>query len=124
MHESVEAVRDGADVLTGLMHTLRELTPAAEDAGKVEQIRALEELKSVVAAAQARVTSEFVAAQREANRAAGVEAERAERGIACQVALARRCSPFRARRYVGWARILTRELPETFARLEAGETTE
>jgi hypothetical protein len=38
--------------------------------------------------------------------------------------LARRCSPFLARRYVGWAKILTAELPNTLAALQAGATTE
>jgi hypothetical protein len=51
-------------------------------------------------------------------------AERADRGIAHQVGLARRIAPHQARRYVGWARILTTELPETFAVLEAGKTSE
>jgi hypothetical protein len=55
---------------------------------------------------------------------AGVPAERADRGIAHQVGLARRISPHQARRYVGWAKILTSELPETFAVLHAGKTSE
>ena len=53
-----------------------------------------------------------------------MRAERAERGIPEQLALARRCSPFQARRYLGWARILTTELPATLAALQAGVTTE
>ena len=38
--------------------------------------------------------------------------------------LARRESPARARRYLGWAEVLVRELPHTLAALRAGEATE
>jgi hypothetical protein len=124
MSDTVQA--DGADgsPLPALISTLAGLRTDCDDALRVDQIRQLEELKSAVAAAQARVTAAFVASQREANRAAGVKPEHAERGIAHQVALAKRTSPFHARRYVGWATILTAELPATFARLQAGETSE
>lgn len=127
---NVERMNEGAvgtgcgDALAVMLRTLGEMDPADEDAARVDQIRQLEQVKSAVAALQARVTSAFVVSQRETNLAAGVAPERAERGVASQVGLARRCSPFRARRYVGWARILTTELPETFAALESGETTE
>jgi hypothetical protein len=90
----------------------------------VDQIRALEELKSAAAAAQARVTAAFVACQRAVQAATGVKTERVGRGIAAQVALAKRCSPALAQRYVGWATILTRELPATYAALRAGTITE
>jgi hypothetical protein len=40
------------------------------------------------------------------------------------VALALRCSPARAQRYVGWASVLTTELPLTFAALQSGRTTQ
>lgn len=124
MSESVHAEQDGEDVLTGLMRGLQQVAPAGDDAACIDQIRRLEEIKSAAAAAQATVTAAFVASRREAQRAAGVREERCEQGIAAQVGLARRCSPFQARRYVGWARILTSELSATFARLQAGQTTE
>jgi hypothetical protein len=69
-------------------------------------------------------TAAFAASQRTQQFAQGVPAERASRGIAAQVALARRCSPFTAARAVGWAAILTGELPHTFAALRAGRTSE
>jgi hypothetical protein len=90
----------------------------------IDQIRALEELKSTAAATQARLTARFAATQRQAQLDAGVPAERADRGIAHQVGLARRISPHQARRYVGWAKILTSELRQTFAVLHAGKTSE
>lgn len=49
---------------------------------------------------------------------------RVGKGIFAQVALAKRESPARAQRYVGWSRVLTRELPGTFAALAAGRITE
>jgi hypothetical protein len=124
MHESVTGPDAGAAALTGLIRTLRDLDTDADDAVLIDQIRLLEELKSVAAAVQARVTAEFAASQRQAQLDAGVPAERAERGIAAQIGLARRLSHFQARRYLGWAKILTTELPATFAELEAGKTTE
>jgi hypothetical protein len=116
----------GADdgPLPGLLATLRSFDPGDDDPARIDAITALEELKSAAAAAQARITADFVASQRAANRAAGVPADRVDRGIAHQVGLARRESPFRARRYAGWASILTSELPGTFAELQAGRTTE
>jgi hypothetical protein len=110
--------------LAGVLAALRELPAAASDAERVDQIRALEQIKSVAAAVQAQVTAAFCASQRADQLAAGVPAERAERGIAAQVGLAKRCSPFHARRYVGWAKILTVELPETFGQLQAGVVPE
>src|SRR5581483_10972535 len=73
---------------------------------------------------QARETAAFAASQRAAQAAAGVPVERVGRGGAAQVGLARRVSPFHAQRYVGWASILTRELPATFAALASGRTSE
>ena len=124
MHESVLDV-DGTTVsVAGLVRALVGLPSEVEDAVRIDLIRALEDLKSAAAAAQARQTAAFAASQREKQVAAGVPAERADRGIASQVALARRVSPFHAQRYVGWAAILTRELPETFAALQAGKVSE
>jgi len=93
MHES--AAGPGADItaLTGLIAALRDLSGDADDAVLIDQIRALEELKSSAAAAQARLTARFAASQRQAQLDAGVPAERAERGIAAQIGLAQWGSP-------------------------------
>ena len=103
---------------------LGRLDDRVDDAERVDQIRLLEEIKSAAAAAQATVTSDFVASQRAAQVQAGVPAGEVGAGIAAQVALAKRESPARARRYVGWAGILTSELPNTFAALQQGRITE
>ena len=119
---------DGAGNTTRVMRefldALSTMPTASDDAERIDRIRLLEELKSVAAAAQARETAEFAASQRAAQAAAGVPAERVGRGIAAQVGLARRISPFHAQRYVGWAGILTTELPATFAALRAGRVSE
>ena len=97
---------------------------AVDDAERIDRIRALEELKSAVAAAQLAETAAFDASQRAAQAAGGVRAERQGRGVAAQVALARRISPHRAVQQLGWAKILTSELPRTFAALQAGRISE
>lgn len=110
--------------LRSLVSGLSRLAVAADDAERIEQIRLLEELKAAAAAAQARVTTAFVASQRAAQVAAGVPPERVGCGIAAQVALAKRESPNRAARYVAWAGVLVRDLPITFAVLQAGHVSE
>ncbi len=110
--------------LEAMVASLGRLDADVPDRERVDQIRLLEEVKSAAAAAQARVTSAFVASQKGAQAAAGVSAKEIGKGIAAQVALAKRESPFRGRRYAGWAQILTTELPATFAELQAGRIPE
>ena len=105
------------DVLAGLDQDV-------DDAERIDRMRLLEDIKAQAAAAQARETAAFVASQRAEQAAQGVPADRVGRGIASQVGLARRVSPFHAGRYVGWSMILTTELPCTFAALQAGRVSE
>lgn len=97
---------------------------AASDAVRVDRIRALEELRSAVAAAQAVETAGFVSSQRAAQAAAGVPAKRRGQGIAKQVGFAKRTSTNHGQRFVSWAMFGPSELPATFAELAAGRTTE
>ncbi|MDX6327000.1 MAG: hypothetical protein QOK15_3354 [Nocardioidaceae bacterium] len=94
------------------------------DAERIDQIRLLEELKAAAGAAQAKVTAKFVASQHAAQVDAGLAPERIGKGVASQVGLAKRESPCRARRYVGWCQILTTELPCTFRALQEGRINE
>ena len=103
-----------------LAHLVRDVT----DSERIDQIRLLEELKSAAAAAQARVTADFHASQVRRQREQGVSERHLGRGVAGQVALAKRESPARARRFVGWSRILVAELPQTYGELQAGRITE
>jgi len=114
--------RDG-DV-AALTAALIDLPRAADDAGRIARLRALEELKAAAAAMQAVETAEFVRSQRAEQQAAGVKADRIGTGIAHQVGLALRMSPHWAQRYVGWSIVLTAELPNTLAALAGGLTTE
>ncbi|MGC3992782.1 MAG: DUF222 domain-containing protein [Propionicimonas sp.] len=101
--------------------TLSEDVPDAE---RIDRIRALEELKGAIAAAQAR---EAVALRRsvvEAEAARGIPARARGRGVAAEVALARRESPTRGDRLMGLARALVDELPHTMAALTRGAISE
>lgn len=122
------AVRDLAARLGAIDATPAVASPAAgvqlSDSERIDLLRALEELKAAAAAAQAQLTTQFVASQRRSQATAGLTRSEIGRGITAQVALARRESPARARRYVGWAEILVKELPCTLAELRAGRTTE
>jgi hypothetical protein len=95
-----------------------------DDSERVDQIRLLETLKSAAAGAQAKVTAQFRISQEAQQRDAGAPAADIGKGIASQVGLAKREAPSRARRYVGWASVLTGELPETRAALETGRISE
>ena len=110
--------------LRRVVRSLATLDMDVPDAERIDQIRLLEELKSAAAAVQARVTTAFVASQEDAQLEAGVSPKDVGKGIAAQVALAKRESPARGRRYVGWAGVLARELPRTFAQLQDGAITE
>jgi 5-methylcytosine-specific restriction endonuclease McrA len=127
MSEPVETA-PSAGAIAGFAARLASLSPAPDDSARIDRLRALEELKSAVAAAQLRETAEFVTSQRERQRerqrAVGVPAERVGRGVAAQVALAKRISPHQASRYVQAAVVLTAELPATMTALEAGATSE
>jgi uncharacterized protein DUF222 len=94
------------------------------DAERVDQIRALEQLKAAASAAQARITVDLDASVRAAHADAGIPAERQGRGVASQVALARQESPYRGGRHLGLAAILIGEMPHTLAALEQGVLSE
>jgi hypothetical protein len=95
-----------------------------DDAVRIDRIRVLEELKAAAAAAQAAETAAFAKSQRARQEVGGVSVERAGRGIALQVALARRISHHQAQRYVGWSIVLTSELQHTFSELRQGRIPE
>ncbi|MCI0141363.1 HNH endonuclease [Arthrobacter bambusae] len=118
-----EAAVPGARVheLTGAVASLR---PGSDRAELIDQLRALEDLKSAAAAAQARIAVAFDAVQRSADAAAGVPAEERGRGVAAQVALARRESPAKGSRLLGLAKALVTEMPRTLAALDTGQLNE
>ena len=91
------------------------------DAERIEAIRAFEELKCAAAARQAELAADLDDSQRQAQAAAGVPADRQGRGVAHQVALARRESPHRGRRHLGLAKVLVGEMPHTLTALAHGK---
>lgn len=95
-----------------------------DDGERIELIAALESLKGAAAAAQAAVTVAFADSQDAAQEAAGVPRTRRGEGVGAQIALARRESPHRGSRHLGLAKALVREMPATYAALQAGRITE
>ena len=90
----------------------------------VDQLRAMEQLKSGIAAAQARVTDTLAKARAQAESATGVPVGQSGRGLAAEIALARQESPVRGARHLGLAHALVHELPHTLAALTRGEISE
>lgn len=95
-----------------------------DDAGRIDAIRALEELACTVSAAQAALAAELAESVEADHESLGVPCARRGQGVASQVAFARRESPHRGQRHVGLARVVRRELPHTWAAWRAGRITE
>jgi hypothetical protein len=95
-----------------------------DDAERIDRIRALEQLKCAAEGAQAVLTADFDASRRAAAAAAGVPAARQGRGIALQIAFARRESHRRGEQHLGLARVLREEMRHTLTALRGGKVTE
>jgi len=95
-----------------------------DESALIERIAQLERLKSAAAAGQARAAAALDAARRAAEAARGVPAAQRGRGLASEVALARRDSPARGGRHLGFAKALVHEMPHTLAALECGALSE
>ncbi len=98
--------------------------PTTDESVLVARIAAFERMKSAAAAGQARETATLDAVRRSSEAAAGVPATKRGRGLASEVALARRDSPNRGGRHLGLARALVHEMPHTLAALAAGVLSE
>ena len=96
----------------------------ADEAALVEQIAWLERVKSAAAAGQARAAALLDAKRRAAEAATGIPAAQRGRGLASEVALARRDSPVRGGRHLGLAKALVHEMPHTLAALQCGALSE
>ena len=95
----------------------------ADDGTRVDELRLLEQIKCAAEARQARITRAFDASQHRRAAEQGVPAERQSRGIAHQVAFARRVSPHRGMRLLGLATVLP-EMPHLAAAFDEGRVTE
>ena len=97
---------------------------AVDEVELIDEIARLERVKSAAAAAQARLTAALTERRRVAEAAAGVPRAKQCRGLASEVALARRDSPVRGGRHLGFATALVYEMPHTLAALECGALSE
>lgn len=112
----VEDVRAMVGALAGLRRD--------EESDAVEQITALEELVCAARAAQARATVDLWTMRTDRERAMEVPREQIGKGLAAEVALARREAPGRGSQHLGLAKALNAELPRTMALMEAGQVSE
>ncbi|OBF81300.1 HNH endonuclease [Mycobacterium sp. 852002-51163_SCH5372311] len=107
-----------------MFESLTYLDPAADEAALIARIAELEHAKSAAAATQARAAVQLETARRAAEADAGVPAARRGRGVASEIALARRDSPARGGRHLGLAKALVHEMPHTLAALQSGMLSE
>ncbi|OBK44333.1 HNH endonuclease signature motif containing protein [Mycobacterium sp. 1081908.1] len=96
----------------------------ADEAALISGIAQLEREKSAAAAGQARLAVALDALRRSNEADAGVPAAQRGRGLASEIALARRDSPARGGRHLGFAKALVHEMPHTLAALECGALSE
>lgn len=113
-----------ATVVASWCEALRVLGEPVPEDEAIEQVAALERLKSAAAAAQARVTATLRQTRVARETDAGVPADQRGRGLADEIALARREHPSRGSRHLGLARALVEELPRTLDHLATGTTSE
>ncbi|MET3809182.1 hypothetical protein ABIB14_000266 [Arthrobacter sp. UYEF3] len=90
----------------------------------ITETRQLEDLKSALAARQARHAVAFDLLQRREQADAGMPADELGAGVGAQLALARRESPAKGGRLLGLAKALVTEMPHTLAALETGQLNE
>jgi len=110
--------------LRDLFDAVNALHGNASDAVLIDQIGALERLKSACAAAQARLTHTFDLSQTAEGAARKRNTDTTRRSIAAQIALTRRQSRFAGQRLVGLAAALITDLPHILAALQCGDLTE
>ena len=101
-------------------HLLAGPPSGASEAELVDWIAGLEAVKCTAEAVQAEAAVRLDEAVRARQSEAGVPARRLGEGVASQVALARRVSPEKGAKLLGLAKILTTEMPHTFALMKAG----
>ncbi len=115
---------DSVSAAAGALTAALVASSGLDDAGRVDTIRALEELVCVATAAQAALSVELDESQRADQQAGVCRRLRQGRGVAAQVALARRESHRRGQRHLGLAKIVATELPHTWVAWRAGRITE
>ena len=107
-----------------MFETLVENDPDADEAALITRIGNLETMKAAAAAEQATLTAALAAKRRAVETARGLPAAKQGRGLAGEIALARRESPARGNRHLGFALALVHEMPHTLAALASGVLSE
>src|SRR5246127_5874363 len=106
------------------LSTFSEMDQHADEAALIARIADLERVKAAAAAGQARAAAALDERRRADEAAAGVPSRQRGRGVASEIALARRDSPTRGGRHLGFAKALVHEMPHTLAALECGALSE
>ncbi|PND57400.1 HNH endonuclease [Mycobacterium sp. ENV421] len=107
-----------------MFESLFEFDADADEATLRGIVAQLEQLKAAAAAAQARATEAWATKRHVAEAEAGVPKPKRGRGLANEVALARRVAPKRGGQHLGLATALVREMPHTLAALGCGALNE
>ncbi len=123
-----ESLVKGASVDAAVVRAFADAIAAGgaspDDAERIDMMRALEVLKCAAEGRQAREAVDLDASQRAQQADAGERPDRLGRGVAQQVALARRVSPHRGQRLLGLAKVLHAEMPHTLRAFRAGRIPE
>ncbi len=114
----------GSCTVGDMFESLFEVDAGAGEAQLRAQVERFERLKSAAAAGQARATALWAEKRRAAEQAAGVPKAKRGRGLASEVALARRDAPVRGNTHLGMASALVDEMPHTLAALASGALSE
>ncbi|NUL49105.1 DUF222 domain-containing protein, partial [Cellulosimicrobium funkei] len=101
-----------------------ELAAVTREAEAIHRIRALEDLKSACAAAQARETAALHQHRVQDEAARGIPTTRRGRGLGSEIGLARRQNPHRGSTHLRQALNLTEDLPNTLTALQTGQISE
>ena len=111
------------DLLAELAAVVADDAPVA-DADRIDRLDRLERARSAVASVQVAETVRFARSQAKEQLAAGAHPKKLGQGIADQIALACRLSPWEGSRRLNIAKALWFDLPQTYALLTSGELRE
>jgi hypothetical protein len=109
--------------IKALTKTMPQVDPGLSDQERIDQIRAIEELVCAGQAAQAKLSLDFDRSMREQAAVRGVPKERQGRGIAAQIAFARRESVHKGEQHLALAKTLP-EMPYTQKAFAQGRISE
>jgi len=112
------------DQAVAFIAMLAALDTTGTDTQHIDELTALEALKSAISARQARITDAFATSQRSKLIKAGSTSADARRSVCAQIALARRDSPSKGNRHVGLAHTLVHEMPRVLQVMARGEGSE